>query len=93
MATKTGRGSRAKGGAQARDAHDKNGDRPMHGPCTFVVFGGTGDLARRKILPALSRLRKQDLIIDDTNHLPRQRLSYLEVAPPFFSPSTFNLKP
>jgi glucose-6-phosphate 1-dehydrogenase len=69
MATKTGRGSRAKGGAQARDAHDRNSDRPLHGPCTFVVFGGTGDLARRKILPALSRLRKQDLITDDTTVL------------------------
>ena len=25
-------------------------------PCVFVVFGGTGDLARRKILPALFKL-------------------------------------
>ena len=25
-------------------------------PCLFVIFGGTGDLARRKLLPALTRL-------------------------------------
>jgi glucose-6-phosphate 1-dehydrogenase len=34
-----------------------------------VIFGGTGDLARRKILPALSRLRNEDLIDDDTTIL------------------------
>jgi glucose-6-phosphate 1-dehydrogenase len=28
-------------------------------PCIFVIFGGTGDLARRKILPALFTLQKQ----------------------------------
>ena len=26
-------------------------------PCTIVIFGGTGDLSRRKLLPALARLR------------------------------------
>ncbi len=26
-------------------------------PCTIVIFGGTGDLSHRKLLPALSRLR------------------------------------
>jgi len=66
MATKAGR-SRVKG-AQAREQERAN-DRPAHGPCTFVVFGGTGDLARRKILPALSRLRHNDLITDDTTIL------------------------
>src|SRR5215207_4351670 len=64
MATKAGRGSRLKGAA--REAGERAQDRPVHGPCTFIVFGGTGDLARRKILPALSRLRQQDLITDDT---------------------------
>src|SRR6476661_931011 len=28
-------------------------------PCVFCIFGGTGDLARRKILPALFTLHKQ----------------------------------
>ena len=66
MATKAGRPGRLKG-AQARD--ERAHERPVHGPCTFIVFGGTGDLARRKILPALSRLRQQDLITDDTTIL------------------------
>lgn len=30
-------------------------------PCIFIIFGGTGDLARRKILPALFRLQQQKL--------------------------------
>ncbi|MDF2776318.1 MAG: glucose-6-phosphate 1-dehydrogenase [Geminicoccaceae bacterium] len=64
MATKPApRASRLKG-AQPRE--ERNGhQRPTHAPCTFVIFGGTGDLARRKILPALSRLRLQGLIGDD----------------------------
>jgi glucose-6-phosphate 1-dehydrogenase len=32
--------------------------------CVFVIFGGTGDLARRKILPALWELRRQNCISD-----------------------------
>ena len=27
-----------------------------HDPCTFVIFGGTGDLMRKKLLPSLFRL-------------------------------------
>jgi len=51
-------------GVEPRD--ERNGQtRQTHGPCTFVVFGGTGDLAKRKILPALSRLRLQGFIDDD----------------------------
>jgi glucose-6-phosphate 1-dehydrogenase len=67
MATKAGGSSRLKG-ARTREAHERN-ERPVHGPCTFIVFGGTGDLARRKILPALSRLRHQGLLTDDTTIL------------------------
>src|SRR4026207_1306930 len=66
MATKAGRPGRLKG-AQSRD--ERAHERPVHGPCTFVIFGGTGDLARRKILPALSRLRPEDLITDATTIL------------------------
>ncbi len=29
-------------------------------PCLFVIFGGTGDLARRKLLPAMARLAATD---------------------------------
>jgi glucose-6-phosphate 1-dehydrogenase len=31
-------------------------------PCTFIVFGATGDLTHRKLIPALFRLSKQKLL-------------------------------
>jgi glucose-6-phosphate 1-dehydrogenase len=31
-------------------------------PCALVIFGGTGDLAKRKLLPALYNLRKEGLL-------------------------------
>jgi hypothetical protein len=68
MATKVGRPGRLKG-LHAREGQERTGERPVHGPCTFIVFGGTGDLARRKILPALSRLRHGGGIDDDTTIL------------------------
>jgi len=34
--------------------------------CTFIIFGGTGDLARRKLLPALAVLRHHGFTGDDT---------------------------
>src|SRR5689334_24504172 len=68
MATKAARPNRIKN-AQAREEQERSHGRPVHGPCTFIIFGGTGDLARRKILPALSRLRHEDLIDDDTTIL------------------------
>ena len=68
MATKAARPGRLKG-LQAREGQERLGERPVHGPCTFIVFGGTGDLARRKILPALSRLRHGGGIDDDTTIL------------------------
>ena len=64
MATKAGRPARMKG-VQAREGQERVQERPVHGDCTFIVFGGTGDLARLKILPALSRLR-HDGLTDDT---------------------------
>src|SRR5262252_93878 len=67
MATKAGRPGRLKG-LQAQ-GQERGSERPVHGPCTFIVFGGTGDLARRKILPAVSRLRHGGLIDDDTTIL------------------------
>ena len=63
MATKAARPSKARG---AEPRSERNGQgRQTHGPCTFVIFGGTGDLARRKILPAISRLRLEGYITDD----------------------------
>src|SRR5262245_8239238 len=68
MATKAARPSRLKG-VQRSEASERAHERPVHGPCTFVIFGGTGDLSRRKILPALSRLRHAELIDDNTTIL------------------------
>ncbi len=34
-------------------------------PCSLVIFGGGGDLARRKLLPALYNLRKSGLLPDE----------------------------
>jgi glucose-6-phosphate 1-dehydrogenase len=34
--------------------------------CTIVIFGGTGDLARRKLLPALAVLRHHGFTTDNT---------------------------
>ena len=35
---------------------------PTAEPCVVVIFGSTGDLTRRKLLPALFRLAQQRLI-------------------------------
>jgi len=35
---------------------------PTAEPCVVIIFGGTGDLTRRKLLPALFRLAQQRLI-------------------------------
>jgi len=37
-------------------------DRPVAPPCIFVLFGATGDLAARKIAPALYNLYRQELL-------------------------------
>ncbi len=35
------------------------------GPCAMVIFGASGDLTRRKLLPALQNLRRAGLLGDD----------------------------
>jgi glucose-6-phosphate 1-dehydrogenase len=37
----------------------------MPDPLVLVIFGGTGDLARRKLMPALWKLRNQGLLPDE----------------------------
>jgi glucose-6-phosphate 1-dehydrogenase len=37
---------------------------PVAPPCLMVIFGGSGDLTRRKLLPALYNLRKGGLLPD-----------------------------
>ncbi len=38
----------------------------MPGPCTFVIFGITGDLAARKLMPAILELHKSGTLHPDT---------------------------
>ncbi|AWB67820.1 glucose-6-phosphate dehydrogenase [Saccharobesus litoralis] len=45
-------------------------------PCDFVLFGTKGDLARRKLLPALYQLEKADLIHPDTRIVGVARYEY-----------------
>ena len=51
----------ASDGLPARDGHDapKSSD-----PQAFVIFGGSGDLAARKLIPALYNLRRDGLLPD-----------------------------
>jgi glucose-6-phosphate 1-dehydrogenase len=35
------------------------------GPCTVVIFGASGDLTKRKLLPALYNLARQELLPDE----------------------------
>src|SRR5580698_2695696 len=38
----------------------------LHGdPCTLVIFGAVGDLARRKLMPAVYYLAKKKLLAED----------------------------
>jgi glucose-6-phosphate 1-dehydrogenase len=39
-------------------------DRRQADPCTIVIFGGAGDLAKRKLLPAIYQLAKDGLLPD-----------------------------
>ena len=41
------------------ETHGENVDDP--GPMVFVLFGATGDLARRMVLPAFYRLAREGL--------------------------------
>ena len=48
----------------ARDGCGDSADAPprVADPCTMVIFGPTGDLAKRKLLPALYNLRGEGLL-------------------------------
>jgi glucose-6-phosphate 1-dehydrogenase len=47
-------------------ANNQNTSGAHHAACVFVIFGGTGDLARRKILPALATLRRNGQLPQDS---------------------------
>ena len=35
-------------------------------PCTIIIFGATGDLSKKKLLPALYHLNIENRLTDDT---------------------------
>jgi len=51
----------ARGQNPLRDPHDKRLPR-IAGPCGLVLFGVTGDLARKKIMPAIYDLANRGLL-------------------------------
>jgi glucose-6-phosphate 1-dehydrogenase len=42
-----------------------SGNPPPAGPCIMVIFGGTGDLTQRKLMPALYNLARSRLLSQD----------------------------
>ena len=40
-------------------------DGPAAGPCTLVIFGASGDLTKRKLIPALYNLARHGLLSED----------------------------
>ena len=51
---------------------------PKSDPATVVIFGATGDLMRRKLLPALYRLMAQEAIHEHTRILGAARTTEME---------------
>jgi glucose-6-phosphate 1-dehydrogenase len=49
-------------------------------PCIVVVFGATGDLAHRKILPAFYNLRRAGLLPSETSIVGYSRRPYTDAA-------------
>jgi glucose-6-phosphate 1-dehydrogenase len=49
-------------------------------PCQIVIFGATGDLAHRKILPALYNLRRAGLLPRETGIIAFARRPYTDAA-------------
>jgi glucose-6-phosphate 1-dehydrogenase len=43
----------------------KRGNREKADPCTLVIFGGAGDLTKRKLIPAIYYLAEQKLLPDN----------------------------
>jgi len=48
--------------ARANPLREESATLKAADPCTFIVFGATGDLTHRKLIPALFRLSKQKLL-------------------------------
>ena len=58
--------------------------QPRPAPCAVVIFGATGDLTRRKLMPGLFNLARQGLlpqcfrVIEKARHRPGRSMSDLE---------------
>jgi len=50
--------------------------RPTPEPCVVVIFGASGDLASRKLVPALHNLQMEGLIPDQTSVVGTSRTEY-----------------
>jgi hypothetical protein len=50
-------------------------------PCTFALFGALGDLALRKLFPALYQLDRANLLHEDTRMLALAREPACAAAP------------
>ena len=44
----------------------KRGRRDKADPCTLVIFGGAGDLTKRKLIPAIYYLAEQKLLPENS---------------------------
>src|SRR5258708_1856259 len=51
-----------KSGTAIADAPAKKGSISPADPCTIVIFGASGDLSRRKLIPALYSLAAQNCL-------------------------------
>jgi len=47
------------------NGHQGRGQAPPAPPCAMVIFGASGDLTKRKLVPALFNLRRSGLLTDD----------------------------
>ena len=51
--------------AALRPVEQSGRDKRVPEPCIFVVFGASGDLTKRKLLPALFHLRQVGLLPEE----------------------------
>jgi glucose-6-phosphate 1-dehydrogenase len=57
---------RDRGASPARNSHGRmQAPPPAAPPCAMVIFGASGDLTKRKLIPALYNLRRNGLLSDD----------------------------
>src|SRR6187200_46821 len=52
-------------GASSGKNSPSRSQAPAAPPCAMVIFGASGDLTKRKLIPALHNLRRARLLTDD----------------------------